>query len=75
MACQCQMQGQGEAGSLIPFDFQQHLMTAGNESLMFFIQGVKVGMQVRASEQAKWTRIAVIASLTFGLITWMKSNR
>jgi hypothetical protein len=58
----------------MPFDFQQQLMTAGNESLMFFIQGMKVGMQMRQMEQAKWTRIALIASLTFGLISYLKRN-
>jgi len=56
----------------MPFDFQQRLMEAGNESLIFFVQGVKVGLQIKASEQAKWTRIAVIMGLTFGVITFVK---
>jgi len=70
MACQCQQQG----SSLVPFDFQQQLMTAGNESLMFFVQGVKVGMSIHAAEQQKWTKIAVILSLTFGVISFLKRS-
>ncbi len=71
MACQCHQQRQD---SLMPFDFQQQLMAAGNESLNFFIQGVRVGMQIRQMEAAKWTRIAVIASLTFGLLSYLRHN-
>ena len=47
-------------------------MAAGNESLMFFIQGVKVGMSVKAAENAKWQRLGVILALTFGTLTFMK---
>jgi hypothetical protein len=49
-------------------------MTAGNESLMFFVQGVKVGMGIHAAEQQKWTKIAVILSLTFGVISFLKRS-
>lgn len=72
MACQCQQRG--ETGMDL---FSPQLMAGLGESehLNFFIQGVRVGMQIRQIEQAKWTRIAVIASLTFGLLSWVKSNR
>ena len=58
--------------SFLTPDFQQALMAAGNESLMFFIQGVKVGMSVKAAENAKWQRLGVILALTFGTLTFMK---
>lgn len=60
-------------GAAAPFDYlPTMLMGAGNDSLHFFIKGVQVGMAVRQQENAKFTRIALIASLTFGFYTLMK---
>jgi len=47
-------------------------MMADSGSLMFFIQGVKVGLQIRAAEQQKWQRIGTIAALTFGALAFFR---
>lgn len=69
--CDCHS-GQGpkvdEALRMIP----PQLMQAQGPELMFYIQGVRTGLAIRAQEQAKWTRIGVILALTFGTLTFLK---
>ena len=77
MSCQCHSQGMQQAGYSGPeaqlVDYlPASLLGAGNESLNFFISGVRVGMQIRAAEMQKWTRLGVILALTFGTLTFLK---
>jgi hypothetical protein len=72
MSCQCATQMQAQLETPLSQLLPQQLAFADNSSLGFFIQGVKVGMSIRAAEQVKWTRLAVIMGLAFGVITFMK---
>lgn len=47
-------------------------LATSDSSLYWYVQGVRTGMQVKQMEAAKWTRIAVIASLTFGVMTFFR---
>jgi hypothetical protein len=70
MSCSCEQQ-QPQQAEVIPY-LPQLLAGADDGSLMFFIQGVKVGMNIRAAEQAKWTRLGIILAIAFGTMTFLK---
>ena len=65
MACSCQ---DNSEAMLIP----PELAMADQGSLMLFIHGVQVGLQIRQAEQQKWTRISVIAALSFGALAFFR---
>jgi len=67
MACACQQQ-QSTALDFLP----DQLMGADQGALMFFIQGVKVGLMVKAAEQQKWTRLGVIMAGCFGALAFFR---
>jgi len=77
LGCQCQM-GQGstspqdDPGMLQLYQGVQLLPPDMSESnLGFFIKGVQVGMQIRASDTQKWTRLGVILGLSFGILAFL----
>ena len=68
--CECQQQSsrsQEDALALLPMQLQG----ATNDNLMFYIQGVRTGLSIKAAEQAKWQRLGVMLALTFGAITFL----
>ncbi len=70
LGCACQQQSRGEqedALALLPMQ----LRGATNDNLMFYIQGVRTGLQIKAAEQAKWQRLGVMLALTFGVLTFL----
>lgn len=67
MGCECQTENAGTG-----FDLARMQALASNDSsLYWYVQGVRTGMQIRAAEQQKWSRIGVILALAFGTITFM----
>ena len=68
LGCSCQGNSDGGALQMLP----AQLAHAGTSELSFFVQGVRTGLAIRAAEQAKWTRLAVVMALTFGTITFLK---
>ena len=68
MSCGCDQQNSSNA---LDFAGLQSLATDQN-ALYFFIQGVKVGQQIRAADQAKWQRMGIILAVAFGAITFLK---
>jgi hypothetical protein len=72
MSCECQQQkGVDAAGYGIDL-MQMHALAQDQNALYWYVQGVRTGMQIRAAEQTKWTRLGVIVALAFGTITFMK---
>lgn len=71
LGCECQQGhghgGQDEALRMLP----QQLQGAGNDSLMFYIQGVRTGLAIRAAEQAKWQRVGITLAVAFGAIAFL----
>ena len=72
MSCECEQQsGSGAPGYGLDLMHMQALAT-DQSALYWYVQGVRTGMQIRAAEQTKWTRLGVIIALAFGTITFMK---
>lgn len=68
MGCSCQQQ---QPHTLEAFGISAGLEHAGSSELFFYIQGVRTGLQIKAAEQAKFTRLGVLLALTFGTITFL----
>lgn len=73
MGCECQQPQSQNASTGYGLDVMhmQHL-AQDQSALYWYVQGVRTGMQIRAAEQTKWTRLGVIIALAFGTITFMK---
>ena len=72
MSCECEQQSRaGAPGYGLDLMHMQALAT-DQSALYWYVQGVRTGMQIRAAEQTKWTRLGVIIALAFGTITFMK---
>lgn len=70
LGCDCQSgQGHGTDEALQALPVQ--LAGASNESLSFYIAGVRTGLAIRQADNAKWTRLGIILALTFGTLTFM----
>ncbi len=72
MSCECQPSGGGQATGYGLDLMHMQALAQDQSALYWYVQGVRTGMQIRAAEQTKWTRLGVIIALAFGTITFMK---
>lgn len=71
MGCDCNNQPRPDPGAMQLYQGLSMIGGGSNENLAFFVQGVKVGMSIRAADQMKWTRLGIILAIGFGVISFM----